>query len=193
MLNPKIKISFLFYFHYPILIWVPFRKSLSWETTIRLIFFVFSSPFQISLVFIHIQRDPTAWPILTHASFLTLWPARSCKTPTKIRFSLFSWTPSSLNPELLIKMSLGSPGIKNGVWESKLGQILLGGLQDLAGQGFRKAWKGAWVRMTQAVGYIWILMKSIKGLKRAWKDKRWSLMAASKLKLFQNGTQMKVG
>jgi hypothetical protein len=43
-----------------------------------------------------------------------------------------------MNPELLIKMSLGSPGIKGRVWENKLGRTLVGVLQDLAGQGFRK-------------------------------------------------------
>jgi hypothetical protein len=60
-------------------------------------------------------------------------------------------------------MSLRSPGIKDGFWEGKLGQILVGVLQDLAGQGLRK---DEWVRMTQAVEYLWILMK------RAWKDKK---------------------
>jgi hypothetical protein len=76
---------------------------------------------------------------------------------------------SSLNPELLIEMSLGSPEIEDRVWEGKLGQILVGVLQEMAGQGFRKS---AWVRTTQAVGYLRIPMKTNKGLekglKRAW-------------------------
>jgi hypothetical protein len=46
-------------------------------------------------------------------------------------------------------MSLGSPGIKGDrVWKGKVEGNLVGVLQGLAGQGFRK---DAWVRMSQAL------------------------------------------
>jgi hypothetical protein len=57
-------------------------------------------------------------------------------------------------------------------------------LQDLAGQGFRK---DAWVRMSQAVGSLWIWMKTNEIWKRLENTKKMSLMAVSQPKLFQNG------